>query len=101
MTEEMEWPDRRDRPGLRVPMAKRDRTARPDGTAGADRPVRLGVLEIRDETGRTVFRDETEWRAWLALRDRPGPLVRRVNAVRRVSRALRAILVRLASRAYL
>lgn len=104
MTDEMEWPDRKDRPGLRAPMAWTDGTARWEKTGKLDPvepPARLGVLEIRDETGLTVFRDETEYRAWLDRQDRPGPLVRRVNAARRVSRALRAILARLVKRANL
>lgn len=102
--DEMEWPDRKDRPGLRASMAWTDETARWEKTGRLDPvgpPDRLGVLEIRDETGLTVFRDETEHRAWLDRQARPGRLVRRVNAARRVSRALRGILARLVRRANL
>lgn len=79
-------------------MARWGKTGKPDPP---ESPDRLGVLEVRDWTGRTVFRDETEYRAWLDRQDPSGPLVRRARSARRVSRALREILARLVRRANL
>lgn len=107
MTDETETGDRKVRPALtewtddRVALDRAERRARLGMPDPVEPPARLGVLEIRDETGLTVFRDETEYRAWLDRQDRPGPLVRRVNAARRGSRALREILARLVRRANL
>jgi hypothetical protein len=100
----------KERPGLTVPMAWTDETDRWGRTGKLDPvespvhpapPDRLGVLEVTDWTGTTVFRDETEWRAWLDRQDPAGPLVRKARSVRRVSKALREILGRLARRANL
>lgn len=104
MTDETESRARTERLGRQDWTAEKEirgETGRTGKLEPVGPPVRLGVLEIRDETGRTVFRDETEYRAWLGRQDPAGPLVRRVRSARRVSRALRAILARLVRRANL
>lgn len=107
MTDEMEWPDRKDRPGLRAPMV---RTAVQEAS---DRLARRVLAEMRESgvpTGHAVPMahlarlDPPVSPASRARQDRPGLLdraVRRANVARRGSRALRAILARLVKRANL
>lgn len=101
MTENAGRKDRRGSPGLTALTAAMGELERRDRAEVPVRPDRLGVLEIRDETGRTVFQDETEYRAWLDRQGPRGPLARRVSAALRVIRVLREILARLVRRANL
>lgn len=96
--------------------ARRGRLGRQGWTAEMETRAAAGRLEPRDRaeflerqgltapmvwTDEMVALDRAERRARLGIQDRPGPLVRRVNAARRVSRVLRAILARLVKRANL
>jgi hypothetical protein len=102
--------DKTDRPGLTDQMAWTDETDRWARTGRLDPlgpPVRPAVPERQGRTAPMVWtdamvdRDRAERRARLGMPDRPAPLVRRVNAARRVTRVIGAILARLVKRANL
>jgi hypothetical protein len=107
MTDETETGARKVRPALtewtddRVALDRAERRARLGMPDPVEPPDPLVSLEP------PVTTDGMELRGWMAVTAlpvhpvRPGPLVRRVNAARRVSRALRAILARLVKRANL
>lgn len=102
--DETESAGRTERPGRQgwtAEMEIRAEAARLEPRARAEFLERQGLTAPMVWTDERVALDRAERRARLGIPDRPGPLARRVNAVRRVSRVLREILARLARRANL
>jgi hypothetical protein len=81
--------------------ARLEHRARLEALAQTDRTGHRGRTVPMVWTDAMVDRDRAERRARLGMPDRPAPLVRRVNAARRVTRAIGAILARLVKRANL
>ena len=104
MTDETENGARRDRLGRQgwtAEMELRAEAARLEPRARAEFLERQGLTAPMVWTDAMVDRDRAERRARLGMPDRPAPLARRVNAARRVTRVIGAILARLVKRANL